>query len=96
MEKLFHSLFCICAILCVAACRYGTDAVQPDVLSQDISALIADSERDVQSQRFDSAMEKALSALDLSRKNDYALGEVRALSTVVGIDIMTSRDADAG
>ena len=95
MEKLYHSLLCIGAILCVAACRYGTDAVQPDVLSQDISALIADSERDVQSQRFDSAMEKALSALDLSRKSDYALGEVRALSTVVGIDIMTSRDADA-
>ena len=94
MNKLFHSLFCIGAILCVAACRFSSDTI-PAEGSQDISILIADSEMDTHAQRFDSAMEKALSALELSRKNDDALGEIQALSTIVGIDLMTSRDANA-
>ena len=93
MNNLFHSLFCIGAILCVAACRSA--GLQTESISQEISSLIDDSGRDVHAQRFDAAMEKALSALELSRKNDDALGEIKALSTIVGIDIMASRDANA-
>ena len=95
MNKLFHSLFCIGTILCAAACHSGTDGLQTEGISQEISSLIDDSGRDVHAQRFDSAMEKALAALDLSRKNNDASGEIRALSTIVGVDIMTSRDANA-
>jgi DNA-binding CsgD family transcriptional regulator len=40
-------------------------------------------------------MEKALHALEISRTGEYPLGEVQALYTITGIDIMTSRDADA-
>ena len=40
-------------------------------------------------------MEKALRALDVSRKEGYSLGEVQALYSITGIDIMATRDADA-
>ena len=57
--------------------------------------LLEQANRDISNQHFEEAMEKALSALSLSPGAGDALGEVRALSTIVGIDIMASRDADA-
>ena len=46
-------------------------------------------------QNFEAAMENALQALEVSRAQGNRLQEVQALRTMVGIGIMTSRDADA-
>ena len=59
------------------------------------ASLLGDAAKDIASQRFDAAMEKALQALELARAHEDPLLEVQALSTIVGVDIMTSRDADA-
>ncbi|MCR5018110.1 MAG: LuxR C-terminal-related transcriptional regulator [Bacteroidales bacterium] len=59
----------------------------------DNQALIEAASTYVSSQRFDEAMEKALQALDMA--DDDPLLRVRALACITGIDIMTSRDADA-
>jgi signal transduction histidine kinase len=56
-------------------------------------SLIAQAGKDVSSQNFDAAMEKALMALEQSEGQPRI--KVQALQTIVGIDIMTSRDADA-
>ena len=58
-----------------------------------MTSLIEESSGDIASQNFDAAMEKALRALELSVGNPSL--QVQALSTIVGIDIMTSRDDDA-
>ena len=57
------------------------------------TSLIAESELLLASQDFDGAMEKSLRALELSTENP--LMQVRSLLSIVGVDIMTSRDADA-
>lgn len=88
-------MFCLTVLLCAGACRSGENTAQTDMVPKDITVLIDGATLDVGSQRFDSAMEKALAALSLSRETDAVLGEIRALSTIVGIDIMSSRDADA-
>ena len=54
---------------------------------------IAQAGKDVSSQKYDAAMEKALMALEQSEGQPRI--KVQALQTIVGIDIMTSRDADA-
>ena len=56
-------------------------------------SLIAQAGKDVSSQKFDAAMEKALMVLEQSEGQPRI--KVQALQTIVGIDIMTSRDADA-
>ena len=56
-------------------------------------SLIAQAGKDVSSQKYDAAMEKALMALEQSEGQPRI--KVHALQTIVGIDIMTSRDADA-
>ena len=56
-------------------------------------SLIAQAGKDVSSQKYDAAMEKALMALEQSEGQPRI--KVQALQTIVGIDIMTSRDADA-
>lgn len=56
-------------------------------------SLIVQAGKDVSSQKYDAAMEKALMALEQSE--GQPLIKVQALQTIVGIDIMTSRDADA-
>ena len=61
----------------------------------ELPALLEQASADVGGQRFEPAMEKALRALELSRQAQSALGEVKALSCIVGIDIMSSRDDDA-
>ena len=61
----------------------------------ELPSLLEQASADVGGQRFEPAMEKALRALELSRQSQSALGEVKALSCIVGIDIMSSRDDDA-
>ena len=56
-------------------------------------AILAEAAQDVSAQHFDNAMENALRALELSAGDP--LLKVQSLSTIVGIDIMASRDADA-
>lgn len=91
MSKASLVLSCLAA-LWLCACK--TSAVQEDVPAQ-AAELIEDAGRDIDNQRFDAAMDKSLSALDISRREGSALGEVRSLMSIVGADIMTSRDDDA-
>ena len=80
--------------LCVAciACKAGPSASSGTGPS-DVSELIAESERLLASQDFDGAMEKSLRALELSAADP--LLQVQSLMSIVGVDIMASRDADA-
>jgi DNA-binding CsgD family transcriptional regulator len=73
----------------------GTGKPAGKANGSDPPTLLAEATADVSAQRFDAAMEKALQALALSRESGSTLGEVQALQTIVGIDILTSRDADA-
>ena len=59
------------------------------------AVLIEQATKDVERQNFEAAMENALQALEVSRAQGNRLQEVQALRTMVGIGIMTSRDADA-
>ncbi|MBQ3872357.1 MAG: LuxR family transcriptional regulator [Bacteroidales bacterium] len=59
------------------------------------AVLIEQATKDVERQNFEAAMENALQALEVSRAQGNRLQEVQALHTMVGIGIMTSRDADA-
>jgi len=59
------------------------------------AVLIEQATKDVERQNFEAAMENALQALKVSRSQGNRLQEVQALRTMVGIGIMTSRDADA-
>ena len=59
----------------------------------EVPVLLAEAAQDVSAQQFDNAMKNALRALDLSAGDP--LLKVQSLSTIVGIDIMASRDADA-
>ena len=74
------------------ACHPTSKSDAPDVSSQ-ATSLIEASNKDLASQNFDGAMEKALQALELSADNPQL--RVQALTTLVGIDIMASRDEDA-
>ena len=58
-----------------------------------VPAILAEAAQDVSAQHFDNAMENALRALELSAGDP--LLKVQSLSTIVGIDIMASRDADS-
>lgn len=97
MTRILHLLtVSFVALLCVSACRPAVEDGQSD-LSAEVSSLVDDAARDLKNQDFDGAMEKALHALEISRncEGGYHLGEVKALYTITGIDIMSSRDADA-
>ena len=59
----------------------------------EVPVLLAEAAQDVSAQQFDNAMGNALRALDVSAGDP--LLKVQSLSTIVGIDIMASRDADA-
>lgn len=81
---------------CAAACRSTVEDSGQSDLSAEVSSLVREATSDVSNQDFEAAMEKALRALEISRTGSgYPLGEVQALYTITGIDIMTSRDADA-
>ena len=77
-------------LLLISACHPA--AVLPgdgaDVLLQEVA-------QDLDNQRFEAAMEKALRALEFARSSGDRVGEVKALQALVGIDIMASRDEDA-
>lgn len=76
----------------LAACSPVSNSHAEESASR-VSFLIAESDKDIASQDFDAAMEKALQALDLSAGNP--LLQVQSLSAIVSIDIMASRDEDA-
>jgi len=86
MKRLFYILI----LLGLVSCGSGTNADAPD---SRVPVLISQASGDIATQRFDEAMQKALEALELSVGDP--LMTVRSLSCIVGIDIMTSRDADA-
>ena len=60
-----------------------------------VTELISQASADVESQHFDSAMEKAIQALRMAEQADNQLQRVKALCCITGIDIMTSRDSAA-
>ncbi len=76
----------------LAACHSTGKSAQEETSAM-VSSLIEASSNNVSSQNFDAAMEKALEALSLSAGNPSL--QVQALHTIVGIDIMASRDDDA-
>ena len=82
----------IAALLCtgVSCKRHVNDAVGNP---SEAATLIAESELLLASQDFDGAMEKSFRALDLSAENP--LMQVQSLLSIIGVDIMVSRDADA-
>lgn len=76
-------------LLSLLSCRQtGNDALQTPA-----ATLIEQAAKDVASQKFEQAMQKSLKALELSE--DDPLMQIKALSSIVGVDIITSRDADA-
>jgi hypothetical protein len=79
----------------VSACRSAGNVAACSALAEEVTSLVEGAGQDVSNQDFEAAMEKALHALEISRLREYPLGEVQALYTITGIDIMTSRDADA-
>lgn len=74
----------------IGACRKA-----PAGAEEEIAARLKTADRYLGAQRFDAAMQEALSALDLARQSGSRTGEVRALAGIVDIDIMASRDEDA-
>ena len=82
--------FLLPLLLCLASCQPSRRA---DGTDSRHDALLAEAARDTDAQHFDAAMEDALQALALA--GDAPRLKVQALSTIVGIDIMASRDADA-
>ena len=82
-----------------AALLAGLSACSRDVKNNpsdnetQVALLIEQASDDVTSQRFDAAMEKALRALDLAGEDP--LLKVQALESIIGVDIMASRDEDA-
>ena len=96
MTKVFHILTLSFTILfCAVACRSAGEDAARSVLAAEVTSLIDSASNYLKNQDFEAAMEKALRALDVSRKEGYSLGEVQALYSITGIDIMATRDADA-
>lgn len=86
--KLFSILLSL--LLLIPSCK---SAKVVEEQSAQVGKLLEESSQDLFRQEYDVAMEKALKALDLSADNP--LMQVKALSAIVGVDIMTSRDDDA-
>ena len=96
MIKVFHILTLSFTILFFAvACRSAGEDAARSVLAAEVTSLIDSASNDLKNQDFEAAMYKALRALDVSRKEGYSLGEVHALYSITGIDIMATRDDDA-
>ena len=81
------------ALLLVCACQRVEH--KADGLPQQAEALVQQAKEELDNQHFDAALEKGLKALETARQAEDPLSETRALLSIVGIDIMTSRDADA-
>ena len=87
-----------CRILLLAALLAGGVSCKNGVAGKvggpsEVPALIAEADRLVASQDFDLAMEESLRALEQSAEDP--LLQVQSLLSIVGVDIMASRDADA-
>ena len=96
MTKVFHILPLSFTILfCAVACRSAGEDAARSALAAEVTSIVDSASNDLKNQDFEAAMEKALRALDVSRKEGYSLGEVQALYSITGIDIMATRDADA-
>ena len=96
MTKVIHILTLSFTILfCAVACRSAGEDAARSVLAAEVASIVDSASIDLKNQDFEAAMEKALRALDVSRKEGYSLGEVQALYSITGIDIMATRDADA-
>lgn len=96
MARILHLLTVSFVLLfCVSGCRSAGNDIACSALAEEVTCLVEGAGQDVSNQDFEAAMEKALHALEISRTGEYPLGEVQALYTITGIDIMTSRDADA-
>ena len=96
MTRIFRILtFSLAILFCAVACRSAGEDAARSVLAAEVTSLIDSASNDLKNQDFEAAMEKALRALDVSRKEGYSLGEVQALYSITGIDIMATRDADA-
>ena len=92
MRKAYRILLLVALCAACAACKAGPSASSGTGPSG-VSELIAESDRLLASQDFDGAMERSLRALELSA--DDPLLQVQSLMSIVGVDIMASRDADA-
>ncbi len=79
-------------ILC---CCQTADGSRDNEAETRINAFLEQSGRDLAAQNFDAAMQGSLAALETAREADSPLSEVHALISIIGIDIMSSRDADA-
>lgn len=96
MARILHLLTVSFVLLfCVSGCRSAGNDIACSALAEEVTCLVEGAGQDVSNQDFEAAMEKALHALEISSAGKYPLGEVQALYTITGIDIMTSRDADA-
>ena len=62
-------------------------------LTAEVSVLLSDASQSLASQDFETAMDKSLQALALSGDDPFL--QVQSLYSIIGIDIMASRDADA-
>ena len=62
-------------------------------LTAEVSVLLSDASQSLASQEFETAMDKSLQALALSGDDPFL--QVQSLYSIIGIDIMASRDADA-
>ena len=91
MKRAFAIVAAAVLLLALQSCRNRTDGEA----SGRITALLEESARSTGNQRFEPAMASALEALTLARETGDRRGETQALSGIVGIDIMTSRDEDA-
>ena len=62
-------------------------------LTAEVSVLLSDASQSLASQDFETAMDKSLQALALSGDDPFL--QVQSLYSIIGIDIMASRDDDA-
>ena len=93
MRLIYRTLLLVLLLPAAVSCQIHV--AEEDGSPSEVAQLIAESNRLLSSQDFDAAMEKGLQALALSQDAGDALGQVQALQSIVGIDIMASRDEDA-
>ena len=77
----------------MVAALYSCGTETSSDLSAEVSVLLSDASQSLASQDFETAMDKSLQALALSGDDPFL--QVQSLYSIIGIDIMASRDADA-
>ena len=94
MKTAFLSFLSLLLCLHLLSCR-PENRVLENAETEKATALLKKAGEDVKAQHFDAAMENALATLAIADAEDASLLRVQALDCIIGIDIMTSRDADA-